>query len=229
MKKTLCTIIALVFLLVMFTPLMAAASSSSVVFKANFDSETPAEADWYVNIQTVEVVNGFDGKAMRVSGNGGSLLLMGTVFRIVDFEPGEKYTVEFDVKNNWSGAGSPTGLVGFNDQTVTNVMTLNYLEDNISGGNAVKSFNASTGAYHLKTTFVGQANGYIEAWFGYDPSRPNDVIYDLLIDNIVIYKGTSVTGGGTNPGTGDSGLILLAIGMLPVSGVGMILFRKKKV
>lgn len=161
---------------------------SSVVFMANFDDIEAPITEWYVNIRTYEIIDAFDGKGFHVKGNGGSLLLMGSMWHIVQFEPGALYAAEFDVKNNWSDEGEPAGFVGFNDQTVTALMRLNYIEDTLTGDTAEMTYDAQKDVYHLKVIFKGQEGGYIEVYCGYDPSSLDVDNYDLIFDNMIVYK-----------------------------------------
>ncbi len=166
--------------------------TSSAVFVTDFDNVT-CNGEWNFNMQTSEIVtNGIGGtKSMRLAGNGGSTLLMGTQFFAVDFDTTKTYKLIIKVKNLWSveeDGVSDYQYFGFNldDAAKSRGFIYHFSGENLPD-DALTVTQDADGVFSFEYTFVPSGETYFEGFFGYDGSNPTKKIFDVLIDDIAVF------------------------------------------
>ena len=163
---------------------------SNMVFQSNFDDVTAA-GEWYFNLRTAEIVDqGIDGKSFRMAGNGGSVLLLGREFLFAEFDPASTYRLTFKLRNEWQNPEKPCGgLFGFNtdDYGKSQYFAYDYVNHKITKGEGeVQILDERT--VQITIEFVPFGETYTECWAGYDPENADEDIFDLLLDDIYLYK-----------------------------------------
>ena len=167
--------------------------TSTAVFYSDFDNVYCPE-EWNFNLQTCEVIeNGINGgKSLHLGGNGGSTLLMGKSFYRVNFDTTKTYKLSLKIKNllDETEAENKYLFFGFNldDYSKTMQFTYKFISkvDTCNNPNLTVT-HVEDGVMLFEYTFVPAGETYIEGYFGYDPSDPTKKLFDVLIDDIVIY------------------------------------------
>lgn len=164
---------------------------SDCMFTANFDDEYVPN---FYNDNAGKVTKGWNGtNALHWTGNTGNIMLFHlgehSFGMTLDFDAEKLYELSFKFKNNWTNeSANPEGFLNMAIDGRGEVFWANYLTGRCDGGCATIDEN---GVWSVKIYFKGlTGKEFISMYSGYDPTRPNTKLFDLLFDDIVLNEVT---------------------------------------
>ena len=164
---------------------------SDCMFTANFDDEYVPN---FYNDNAGKVTEGWNGtNALHWTGNTGNIMLFHLgehgFGMTLDFDAEKLYELSFKLKNNWTDeSANPAGFLNMAIDGRGEVFWANYLTGRCDGGCATVD---NDGVWSVKIYFKGlTGKEFISMYSGYDPTRPNTKLFDLLFDDIVLNEVT---------------------------------------